>query len=150
MPTTYLIRNAKKRAPWDLDVPTFPPLPEDQKHLESKRYLHTENVVVTCACKLKKVSNLTYRWNCVANSKRPRSVSSGSGGVGSKFESTRFKLRRPLATTLVLKFLPSPLHLIPLLKPFPLAFSQRQQGDSWSKKSKQGTSCTSLLRSPHI
>ena len=148
MPTTYLIRNAKKRAPWDLDVPTFPPLPEDQKHLESKRYLHTENVVVTCACKLKKVSNLT-----TLELRRDPEAKIGvfrSGGVGSKFESTRFKLRRPLATTLVLKFLPSPLHLIPLLKPFPLAFSQRQQGDSWSKKSKQGTSCTSLLRSPHI
>ena len=64
MPTTYLIKNAKKRAPWDQDVPTFPSLPEEQKDLESKRYLHTENVVVTCACDVKKVSNLTYRGNC--------------------------------------------------------------------------------------
>lgn len=101
MPTTYLIKNAKKRAPWDQDVPTFPSLPEEQKDLESKRYLHTENVVVTCACDVKKVSNLTYRGNC-AQSNIPFPLSGSSGGVGSKFESTRFKLRRPLATTLVI------------------------------------------------
>ena len=104
MPTTYLIRNATKRAPWDCDVPTFPSLPDEQRHLEHRRFLHTENVVVTCACYLKKVSNLTYRGNRVATSKKPLPSTGGTGGVGSKFESTRFKLRRPLATTLVSHF----------------------------------------------
>ena len=101
MPTTYLIRHATQRAPWDCDVPTFPSLSDEQRHLEKRRFLHTENVVVTCACNLKKVSNLTYRGNRVATSKKPLPSTGGTGGVGSKFESTRFKLRRPLATTLL-------------------------------------------------
>ena len=102
MPTTYLIRNAKERAPWDQDVPTFPCLPDEQAEYAQRRHLRNENVLVTCACDLKKISNLTYRGNRANRKGRPcAGAGSGGGGVGSKFESTRFKLRRPLATTLV-------------------------------------------------
>lgn len=104
MPTTYLISKRARTdpdrlAPWDRSVPLLPRLPLEQAHLEPLRYLQIENIVTTSASDLPELKKLTYR----GSKKRPATGSSSASSQegGSKFESTRFKLRRPRATTLL-------------------------------------------------
>ena len=104
MPTTYLIskrarENPKKLAAWDRDIPLLPRLDKCQKKLEKRRHLQVENIVTTSASSLSELKKLTYRGS---KGILPSTSKSHVGtGVGSKFESTRFKLWRPKATTLL-------------------------------------------------
>lgn len=104
MPTTHLIskrarEDPSRLAPWDRDVPLLPRLGKDQKKLEARRHLQVENIVTTSASSLARLKKLTYRGS---KGILPSTCKSHVGtGVGSKFESTRFKLWRPKATTLL-------------------------------------------------
>ena len=104
MPTTYLIAkraktNPKNLAPWDRAVPLLPRLSGDQKKNESRRHLQIENIVTTSASKLGRLKLLTYRGS---KGLVPQKSKAHVGtGLGSKFESTRYKLKRPGSTTLV-------------------------------------------------
>ena len=104
MPTTYLIskrarENPQKLAAWDRDIPLLPSLDKCQKKLEKRRHLQVENIVTTSASSLSELKKLTYRGS---KGILPSTSKSHVGtGVGSKFESTRFKLWRPKATTLL-------------------------------------------------
>lgn len=104
MPTTYLIAkrartDPSRLAPWDRAVPILPRLGADQKDLEPRRHLQIENIVTTSASKLSRLKLLTYRGS---KGLVPSKTKGHAGtGLGSKFESTRYKLKRPQSTTLV-------------------------------------------------